>query len=136
MKVVLGIIPLCFGTRMRPSSYDQLWNWIVLALPGGELMYLTLLAVVCWAVETKHVFDKVMIRTPCDTSFHACSLWNYWACLHNADMKQIMKFGTTTTTLNATIIVLQRQGRLLDHFPQVDVFVHVIEDADVHSIYI
>jgi hypothetical protein len=52
-------------------------------------MYLTLLAVVCWAVETKHVFDKVMISTPCDIIFHACSLWNCWAGQHNADMNKL-----------------------------------------------
>jgi hypothetical protein len=37
-KVVWGVVVLCFGQRVRPSSYEEFWPWILLhhkMLHGG-----------------------------------------------------------------------------------------------------
>jgi hypothetical protein len=34
-KVVWGVIAICFGQKTRPSTYDQLWEWIPKALSEG-----------------------------------------------------------------------------------------------------
>jgi hypothetical protein len=34
-KVACGVIAICFQQDSRPSSYEQLWVWIVNALPSG-----------------------------------------------------------------------------------------------------
>jgi hypothetical protein len=34
-KVVWGIMVLCFSQHSKPSSYEEFWPWIHIALPGG-----------------------------------------------------------------------------------------------------
>jgi hypothetical protein len=46
-KVVWGLIAMCLHQHNRPNNYSQFWPWISSALPGGNVVYMLGLAVVC-----------------------------------------------------------------------------------------
>jgi hypothetical protein len=46
-KVVWGVMAICFGQKIRPSSYEEFWPWIRKALGGGEKMHMLGLSAMC-----------------------------------------------------------------------------------------
>jgi hypothetical protein len=80
VKVIWGVIPICFGQRVRPKSYEQFWKWIPIALPGGDKLYMFGLATICWAIwkcRNKICFEKKLIKNPSVILHSACSFIRY-----------------------------------------------------------
>lgn len=50
-KVLWGVIAHCFDQNMSPGLYEQYWDWIKQALPGGETVHMLGLAAICWATH-------------------------------------------------------------------------------------
>jgi hypothetical protein len=87
-KVVWGFLAICFGQKVKPSSYEEFWPWIQKALAGGEKMYMLGLSAICWAIWTarnKTCFEKIRIKGPNEFIFAACFFMKYWACIYSDD---------------------------------------------------
>jgi hypothetical protein len=56
-KVVWGVVAICFQQKDRPRNYEQFWNWIKKALPGGEEVSMLGLAAI-WKARNKACFEK------------------------------------------------------------------------------
>ncbi|TVU50202.1 hypothetical protein EJB05_01564, partial [Eragrostis curvula] len=115
MKVVWGVIALCFNVRTRPNSLAQFWTWIKSSLPGGESVYTLGVASVCWAAwkaRNRACFENKIIKHPCEIICHACSFMCYWAGLHPGDVQDIIKKGVETM-LQAALQVMSGQGRCI-----------------------
>jgi hypothetical protein len=111
-KVVWGVIAVCFGQRIRPSSYEEFWPWIQKALVGGEKMYMLGLSAICWAVLTaknKNCFEKISIKGCNEIVFSACFFMKYWVGLYPDDVQEIIKKGVQSI-IQAAIKLLRRPG--------------------------
>jgi hypothetical protein len=75
-KVNWGIVALCLHQSTRPMSYEQYWDWIKQALPGGDKFYMLGLAAICWALwkpRNSACFEKKPLTNPFNVIFHACA---------------------------------------------------------------
>jgi hypothetical protein len=80
-----GVVASCFQQTTRPLCYVQYWQWVKMALPGGDSVYMLGVAAICWAISkarNKTCLEKKFVNNPSEIVFSACSLMCYWACLH------------------------------------------------------
>ena len=49
-RIIWGIMGSCIGTNTIPCNIHQYKSWIANCLPGGEIIYTTGCAAVCWAI--------------------------------------------------------------------------------------
>jgi hypothetical protein len=92
-KVVWGVIAMCFHQNSRPLSFTQYWDWIPLALPGGDRVYMVGPAAVCWTIwkgRNKTCFEKKQIKNPGEFLFVSCACLRYWAGLQNEETQQLI----------------------------------------------
>jgi hypothetical protein len=109
---IWGVIALCFSVQTRPNSYGQYWEWIPLALPGGNKMYMLGLVAVCWAIwktRNRTCFDKKHIKSPLDIIISTCVFMRYWAGLYSDDSKMAIEEGVDI--LMKTVVDLLGQKR-------------------------
>jgi hypothetical protein len=69
--------------------------WGVVALPGGEQVYMLGVAVICWAIGkawNKSCFEK-WIKNPAKIIFSTCSLMHYWTGLYQEEAQQAISLG-------------------------------------------
>jgi hypothetical protein len=95
-KVVWGVVAKCFQQNTRPLCYEQYWQWIKSALPGGESMYMMGVAALCWAIwkaRNKTCFEKKFINNPDEIVYSACALTRYWAGLYPEATQQAINEG-------------------------------------------
>jgi hypothetical protein len=92
-KVVWGVLAICFQQNTRPSTYEQCWSRINMALSGGIQVHMLGLAAVCWAcwkLMNRACFDKILLKNPNEILLYACALMKYWAGLYPEDTQQLV----------------------------------------------
>jgi hypothetical protein len=112
-KVVWGLIGICFHQNSRPLSFTQYWDWIPLALPGGDRVYMVGLAAVCWAIwkgRNKTCFEKKQIKNPGEILFAACAFLRYWAGLQNEETRQLINSGVDLMMRTAMKLLSKKEG--------------------------
>jgi hypothetical protein len=94
--VVWGVVALSIHQKYMPNSYEQSDPWIKKALPGGEVVHMFGLAVICWSIwkaRNMACFEKKLIKNPNEVIFSACLFMQFWAGLFKGDMYEKVKPG-------------------------------------------
>ena len=74
------------------------------------------IAAICWQSgkhETKHCFEKVIIKNPIEIIYHVCALMKYWAVLYSEADKKQLEDGVNTM-LQIANRILKRQKKDAD----------------------
>ena len=85
-RITWGIIGFCFGANSVPKNMQRYKFWIAKWLPGGNQMYTSGCAAICWAIwkcRNRACFDKKLLKHSCEIITHACSFLTNWAGLYN-----------------------------------------------------
>jgi hypothetical protein len=112
VKVVWGVVTLCFKQKDRPNCLEQFNNWIRKALLGGEAVYMFSLDAICWTIwkaRNRACFEKKFIKNPNEVIFSACLFMHFWAGLFKGDMKEKVKAGAEVL-MNVAVSIGERSS--------------------------
>jgi hypothetical protein len=112
-KVVWGVLAICFQQNTRPSTYEQFWSWINMALLEGLQFHMLGLAAVCWAcwkLRNRACFDKIILKNSNEILLYACAFMKYWAGLYPEDTQQLISSGVAVMMKTAMHLLGNSNG--------------------------
>jgi hypothetical protein len=106
-------VAIYFQQQTRHVCYEQYWQWITVALPGGDSVYMLGVAAICWSIwkaRNGTCFEKKVVNNPIDIVFSACSLVRYWAGLYPKYSQQVTSEGVELM-IHTAIKLLGKQSK-------------------------